>query len=560
MAEEPLGVDHIVLVCDDQSTANQYNKTIPNKIKTTLTSAPEGLGSISGSITKGTAVVYVPGTISSLSDVGTASETYTWRTLEVLKLVVSNNLPVKFFVVTPHILETETPTALAHGPLIGLNRVLASEHPEHFGGLIDTELTKFPLTEMRYVQGADIIRIRDGVARTALLRSLPRSALLPSTRKNQLLPKPDGTYLITGGLGALGLAVAGFLVEQGARRIVLNSRRGLPPRSTWDTADASLAPVVAAIRALEAQGATVYILSLDISVAGAADTLRARLDALSLPPVRGIVHAAGVLDNELALETTQATFKKVLAPKVVGSLVLHEVFPPQTVDFFVLFSSCGQLVGFTGQSSYGAGNSFLDSLATYRRAHGDKGAVVFQWTSWRGMGMGASTDFINAELESKGITDVTHDEAFAAWVHLAKYDIDYGVILRSLALDEGEPLPSAILGDIVMRRTNEKSSSFSDDGKANGGAGGLPKAGPELNGYLDEKIRTCIGTVLGLPTEEVDSRAALSNLGVDSIMTVSLRRQLQQALKVKVPPTLTWSHPTASHLVGWFAEKLGETA
>ncbi|KAH6644195.1 6-methylsalicylic acid synthase [Boeremia exigua] len=560
LAEEPLVVDHIVLVCDDQSTADQYTKSIPSRVKTTLLSAPQDLSSISSSISKGTAVVYVPGTISSLSDVETASETYTWRTLEVLKFVVNNSLPVKLFVVTPHILETETPTALAHGPLIGLSRVLASEHPEHFGGLIDTELTVFPLTEMRYVQGADIIRIRDGVPRTALLRSLPRSALLPSTRKNQLLPKPDGTYLITGGLGALGLAVAGFLVEQGARRIVLNSRRGLPPRSTWDTADASLAPVVAAIRALEAQGATVYILSLDISVAGAADALRARLEDLSLPPVRGIVHAAGVLENELALDTTQAAFKKVLAPKVVGGMVLHEVFPPQSVDFFVLFSSCGQLVGFTGQSSYGAGNSFLDSLATYRRAHGDKGAVAFQWTSWRGMGMGASTDFINAELESKGITDVTRDEAFAAWVHLAKYDIDHGVVLRSLALDEGEPLPSAILGDIVMRRTSEKSSSFNDDGKANGGAGGLPKAGPELNAYLDEKIRTCIGTVLGLPTEEVDSRAALSDLGVDSVMTVSLRRQLQQTLKVKVPPTLTWSHPTASHLVSWFAEKLGDTA
>ncbi|KAF2999438.1 t1pks [Curvularia kusanoi] len=560
LSEEPLSIDHIVLVYDDRSTVDQYIKAMPSKIKTTLVAATEDLASISSSITKATAVVYVPGTISALQDVATASEAYTWRTLEVLKFVVNNKLPVKFFVVTPHILETKTPTALAHGPLVGLSRVLASEHPEHFGGLIDTELTDFPLTEMRYVQGADIIRIRDGVARTALLRSLPRSALLPSTRKNQLLPKPDGTYLITGGFGALGLAVAEFLVEQGARRIVLNSRRGLPPRNTWDNIEAPLEPVVAAIRALEAQGATIYILPLDISVAGAADALRARLDVLSLPPVRGIVHAAGVLENELALDTTQAAFKKVLAPKVIGGMVLHEVFPPQSVDFFVLFSSCGQLVGFTGQSSYGAGNSFLDSLATYRRAHGDKGAVAFQWTSWRGMGMGGSTDFINAELESKGITDVTRDEAFAAWLHLAKYDIDHGVILRSLALDEGEPLPSAILGDIVMRRIKEKSSSPNDDYGLKGNTGGLPKTGPELNAYLDGKIRACIGTVLGLPTEEVDPRAALSDLGVDSVMTVSLRRQLQQALKIKVPPTLTWSHPTASHLVGWFAEKLGETA
>ncbi|KAH8698122.1 6-methylsalicylic acid synthase MsaS [Phaeosphaeriaceae sp. PMI808] len=559
LAEEPIGIDHVVLVYDDRSMADQYTSTISHKMKTTMVPAGDDLSSVSSSFAKGTAVVYLPGRVSSLSDVGTASEAYTWRTLEVLKFVVTNSFPIKFFVVTPHTLEAEAPTALAHAPLVGLSRVLASEHSEHFGGLIDTENTTFPLTEMRYVQGADIIRIRDGVARTALLRSLPRSALLPSAQKSQLLPKPDGTYLITGGFGALGLAVAGFLVEQGARRIVLNSRRGLPSRSAWDTIDASLAPVVTAIRALEAQGATVYVLPLDISVVGAADSLRAHLDALSLPPVRGIVHAAGVLENELAIDTTEAAFNKVLAPKVTGGLVLHEAFPPQSVDFFVLFSSCGQLVGFTGQSSYGAGNSFLDSLATHRRAHGDKGAVAFQWTSWRSMGMGASTDFINAELESKGITDVTRDEAFAAWMHLAKYDIDHGVVLRSLALDEGEPLPSAILSDIVMRRTNEKSSS-NDGGTIVSGAGGLPKEGPELNVYLDEKIRECVGSVLGMPTEEVDSRAALSDLGVDSVMTVTLRRQMQQALKIKVPPTLTWSHPTVSHLVGWFAGKIGETA
>lgn len=560
LAEEPIDINHVVLVCDDQAMADQYRKTIPHTIKTSIVFAVEDLSSISTPLSKGTAVVYLPGLVSSIPDVRSASEAYTWLTLEILKFVVANSLPVRFFVVTAQILETQTPTALAHAPLIGLSRVLASEHPEHFGGLIDTELPILPLTEMRYVQGADIIRIRDGVARTALLRSLPRSALHTQTHASQLLPKPNGTYLITGGFGALGLAVAGFLVQQGARRIILNSRRGLPPRSAWDTVDATLAPVVSAIRELEAQGASIHVLALDISVADAADTLRTHLDALNLPPIRGIVHAAGVLENELALDTTQAAFSKVLAPKVTGGLVLHEVFPPQSVDFFVLFSSCGQLVGFTGQSSYGAGNSFLDSLATYRRAHGDKGAVAFQWTSWRGMGMGASTDFINAELESKGITDVTRDEAFAAWMHVAKYDVDHGVVLRSLALDEGEPLPSAILGDIVMRRSNERSSSSSGDGAATGKAGGLPKAGPELNAYLDEKIRGCIGSVLGMLTEEVDSKAALSDLGVDSVMTVTLRRQMQQALKIKVPPTLTWSHPTAGHLVKWFAEKLGEAA
>ena len=555
MSEEPAPIDKIVLVSANSTLAKTYGATLPKKVERTIVSSAAGLDKSSLPLGKNTAIVYLPGDVDTLEEVPAAAEEYSWQTLDLIKYVVNNNLGAKLWVVTNGTLESEEPSALAQAPLVGLCRVLSSEHSENFGGLIDVEIPMFPLREIRYVQGADIIRVRDGVARTARFRSLPRDKLLPTAQQaNSLMPKPDGSYLITGGFGALGLAVAGFLVEKGARRIILNSRRGLPPRRTWDSISEDLKPVVEKIRELEAQGASVHVLPLDISVTGGATALQDALDNLNLPAVRGVVHAAGVLDNQLALETTRDAFARVLNPKITGGLNLHEVFPPKSVDFFVLFSSCGQLVGFTGQSSYGTGNSFLDSLASHRRAQGDQ-SVAFQWTSWRGMGMGASTDFINAELESKGISDVTHDEAFSAWQHLAKYDIDHGVVLRSLAFDEGEPLPSAILGDIAIRR---EGSAPSADAAAGGAAEAMPKSGPELKTYLDGKIRGCVAQVLQMDAEEVDSKAALSDLGVDSVMTVTLRRQLQSTLKVKVPPTLTWSHPTVSHLVTWFAEKVGE--
>ena len=141
----------------------------------------------------------------------------------------------------------------------------------------------------------------------------------------------------------------------------------------------------------------------------------------------------------------------VPSPKIAGALALHSLFPPGSLDSFVPFSSYGQLFGFSGQSSYANSNAFLDTLATHRRSLGDN-AVAFQWTSWRGLGMAASTDFINAELESKGITDVTRDEAFCAWEHNAKFDMDHAVVLRSLAFDENEPLRVPILNDIAVRR------------------------------------------------------------------------------------------------------------
>ncbi|PYH83264.1 6-methylsalicylic acid synthase [Aspergillus uvarum CBS 121591] len=567
-AEEPLPINQLLLVSEDVALREAYAATIPSPIQVTQLAHSTDLiiNRADSLLTKETVIVYIPSQVSSLQDVPKSAEAFTWQLLELVKFVVNNALPLKIFVVTSNTGEGETATALAHAPLVGLSRVIASEHPDQFGGLIDTEVPTFPLTTMRYIQGADIIRIRDGVARTMRLRSLPRHRLIQQQdqqpQQPQLLPRPDGTYLITGGLGALGLEVADFLVTQGARRVILISRRGLPARRLWSKMEPSspLAPTIAKILDLEARGATIHVLALDISLPTAADSLTTALDTLSLPPVRGVVHAAGVLDNELVLDTTQDAFARVLAPKITGGLMLNEVFPPQSVDFFLLFSSCGQLVGFTGQSSYGAGNSFLDTLASHRQAQGDRGARAFQWTAWRGLGMGASTDFINAELASKGITDVTADDAFAAWRHAARYEgVDHAVVLRALPLDADEPLPSPALADIIVRRSADPASSSSASSTSSSEKQSIPTSGPELKTYLDKAIRGCVAAVLHLPAaDEVDSKAALADLGVDSVMTVTLRQKLQQALRVKVPPTLTWSHPTVGHLVGWFAEKVGK--
>ena len=556
-AEKPLKLDQFVFISKDDDTVSHYARNFPKNIPLTQLMSAEDLRDRSRSLhfTKETAVVFIAEEVESIDDVAERSEHFASQLLVITKFVIKNSIPSKVYVVTRRVWQAGTPTALAQAPLHGLSRVVASEHPDNFGCLIDVEDSQFLITALKYIHSADIIRIEDGVPRTGRLRSLPRESLLSADQAtNNLLPRPDGTYIISGGLGALGLAVAEFLVKKGARRIVLISRRSLPPRREWDRVSQEWKIVISRITALESHGATIHVLPLDITSADASQKLLEALGDLPFPPVRGVVHAAGVLENELVLDTTEAAFSKVLAPKVKGGLALREAFPPNSLDFFILFSSCGQLFGFPGQSSYGSGNAFLDTLAQYRRQRGDN-AVSFQWTSWRGMGMGASTEFINAELESKGITDVTRDEAFRAWLHLARYDIDHGVVLRSLAFDEDEPLPVPILSDIAVRR-NETAHEGGSQSLGSTGDSSVPTSGPELKAYLDGKIRACVAEVLQLDQEDVDSKAALSDLGVDSVMTVTLRRQLQRALKVNVPPTLTWSHPTASHLVNWFADKL----
>lgn len=553
--EKPIRLARVVLVSSHGPTLEGHAANLSNRVKSVikLGKAQElSREELSANLkSKETVIVYAPGQAESLDNVPQAAEHFISELLDIVKFVAQFSLPTKVFVLTDKIFSGEHPTALAQAPLQGLCRVIASEHPELWGAMIDTEDSSFPFQAIKYVQDQDVIRISDGVPRVGRLRPLPREKLYDTTSQKTLLPRPEGTYLITGGMGALGLEVAEFLVEKGARRLILISRRALPPRHEWHNITGQLEPAIKKIKCMENLGATVYVVSIDIGASNASSQISTALDALSLPPILGVVHAAGVLEDQLVLSTTSDSFARVLSPKITGALALHKLFPPKTLDFLIFFSSCGQLFGFPGQSSYASGNAFLDTLATHRRAQGDN-AIAIQWTSWRGMGMAASTDFIDAELESKGITDVTRDEAFRAWEHLARYDVDHGVVLRSRAFAEGEVLPVPILNDIVVRRANTAATTATTVAAGEG----MPTSGPELKAYLNTKICECVASVLLLGgPEEVDSRAALTDLGVDSVMTVTLRRVLQSKLGIKVPPTLTWSHPTVGHLVGWYVEK-----
>ncbi|KAF2135653.1 uncharacterized protein K452DRAFT_293051 [Aplosporella prunicola CBS 121167] len=563
-SHKPMPCESVVLVSDDAAILDKYARQLAPHSKR-IVQLPDAAALQAVHVAPNTAVIYCPGPAASLADVPTKAEAFIAELLALTKHLVSssgaNNH--KLFAITTAVADAQTPTALAHAPLHGLARIIASEHPDQWGALIDAEPdAPFPVLALKYVRDQDVVRVQDGLPRVARLQPLPRDRLQSTTT---LLPRPDGTYLITGGLGALGLEVAAWLVDKGARRVLLASRRGLPPRNEWHRlpADDARRQAVQRIASLEQAGATVHAVALDVGAEGAADAIVAALQRLDLPPVRGVVHAAGTLEDQLILETTGDSFSRVLAPKVAGALALHAAFPPATLDWLVLFSSCGQLFGFPGQGSYASGNAFLDALATARRAQGDR-AVAVQWTSWRGLGMAASTDFINAELESKGITDMTVDEAFRAWEHLGRYDVDHGVVLRSRALDADEALPAPILADIAVRRMGSAGGDGAEGGGETGGSGSgsgsgseMPAGEAERKAWVEAKIRAILAEVLMLSgADEVDGRAAIADLGVDSVMTVTLRRKLQGALKVKVPPTLTWSHPTARHLAAWFSERI----
>ncbi|KAI9703036.1 MAG: Type I Iterative PKS [Bogoriella megaspora] len=564
LVEKPLAPKQAVLLSSDEGLLERYGNEMDQHFSKVLKitnvkelKQPEVLAGLGQ---KDTIVVYCPGRIHSLEDIASSAQKFIWEVATTVKFLVQKSFQTKLFVITDRVFAAESASALAQGPLYGLSRVIASEHSDIWGGLIDNESHHFPITTIKYVQEQDVVRVMDGVIRVARLRPFSTNQRLPSTSNMTLLPKPEGTYIITGGLGALGLEMCDFLIEKGARRIVIISRRDLPPRRQWGNVSEKLAPLLNRLQAMEKQGASIHLVPLDIGAENAHEQLLISLDELSLPPVLGVIHAGGVLEDSLLVDTTADSFARVLSPKISGAIALHRAFPSASLDFFVLFSSIGQLIGTSGQSSYASGNAFLDTMAAHRRSQGDN-AIAFQWTAWRGLGMANKADFLTLELQSRGLTDITRDEAFRAWEYLSRYNVDHAVVARSLAIEEDEPVPFALVEDIISRRPRSRNDAAArnDGGTSKGDSGVRPTKYSELKPWLDLKVRECIAEVLKIADiDEIDSRVALADVGVDSVMTIGLRQKMQQTLKVKVPQTLTWNYPTVSAMVEWFLKQFEE--
>lgn len=565
LSEKPTSLSSIVLVSEDAAILEQYAGQIQGKYAEVIQTAssedfnsPEVLLAISK---QGSAVLYLPGKVKDLDDVPEATHRFVWEAVSIIKLLAASSAAAKVYIITDEVHKGQSPTSLAHGALYGLARITAEEHPDNWGALIDNEGGSFPTLALKYVRGEQVIRMDDGVPRVGRLRPLSKEQRHSKDSTKTLLPKPEGTYIVTGGLGDLGREVLEFLVEKKARRIVVISRSGLPPRKEWDSEHLSehTRLAIAKVRKLEQAGAWIHAMALDISASDARERLLAELDRLSLPPVLGVIHAAGIMENSFIQNATAESFANVFGPKISGSLTLHKAFPPGTIDFFVLFSSTGQLVGTAGQSSYGSANSFLDALATYRRVQGDN-AVAFQWTAWRGLGLATITDSstLDRELVSKGITDITIDEGFRAWEHVSKYDVDHGVVTRIRTYDQGEKVPLTLIEEVAPRRFTSVGNVTEEQPQSRKATASRPTSGPELKEWLNLRIRECLAAVMKGDVDDIDPRAPVADLGVDSVMTVVLSQELQAAMGIKVPVTLTWNHPTVLHMVDWFYNKLTE--
>jgi acyl transferase domain-containing protein/acyl carrier protein len=362
--------------------------------------------------------------------------------------------------------------------------------------------------------------------------------------------RPDGWYLITGGLGGLGLAVAGWLVERGARRVALVGRR--PPG----------ADALTAIEQLKHGGAELQVIQADVSDAADVERVLSAINTATAP-LRGVVHAAGVLDDGALAHQSWDRFVPVLAPKATAGWLLDRLTRTLPLDFFALFSSASALLGSPGQANYAAANAFLDGLAHQRRAAGLP-ALAVGWGAWTDVGMAAALDERDRRrITERGIGTITPEVGVAAFgaaltdgvTQVAIVPIDWPV-LRANWPGTVPPLLSELADEATSPRATAASAAEEAFGDA------LAKAAPERrHEILVTLLQAQVAKVLGLDaTSTIDSQQGFTELGMDSLMAVELSNRLAVLTDLALPSTLAFEQPTlddlAAHLQILLADRI----
>jgi len=360
--------------------------------------------------------------------------------------------------------------------------------------------------------------------------------------------RPDATYLITGGLSGLGLLVAQWLVEHGARHLVLMGRR------------APSAEAQRVISELEQQDAQVFALQGDVSKAEDVTRILAEINQ-SMPVLRGVIHSAGVLDDGVLLQQTWERFTNVMAPKVYGAWHLHAMTKHMPLDFFVMFSSVSALLGSPAQTNHSAANSFLDALAHQRRALGLP-AMSINWGAWSEIGAAARHN-VGERAVVRGIHTFTPQHGLQVLAMLFEHPVTQVGVM---------PVDWATFGSMFAgQRMPPYFSTLAQPAKPHAAQPQVPSAISNLLQQLQgasatqrqklllHYVETQAMKVLSMePSQTIHEKQPLTELGLDSLMAVELRNLLGVGLNLPraLPATLVFDYPTTSAMAGYLAKEL----
>ncbi|MFF1609962.1 beta-ketoacyl synthase N-terminal-like domain-containing protein [Amycolatopsis sp. NPDC058278] len=395
--------------------------------------------------------------------------------------------------------------------LRGLVRVLAFEHPELRVSQVDGGADRLR-DEIRADGPDDEIAWRGGVRYT---RRLVRPTLGDPARE----PVRDGAYIVTGGLGGLGLAAAKWLAARGATRLVLNSRHAADPGLDID----------------------VRVVPGDIAAPGTAETLVAAAVEGGVP-LRGVLHAAGVLADGAAISLDGDALEAVWRPKALGAWRLHEATAGHDLDWWLVYSSAAALFGSPGQAAYATANAWADALVAWRRARGLPAATI-GWGAWGEVGAAAGS--ANPVLEPLGT-----EEALSALDFVLARDLPATGVARVDPATVLELFPR--LGErpfFALFGPRAESSTWDGMEALRGGA---PEA---ARAAIADHLAGLVADLLGVP--EIDRTVPLTRLGLDSLSAMRARGAVERDFGLPLPIPLLLRGASLAELAGNLAEQAG---
>ena len=428
--------------------------------------------------------------------------------------------------------------------LWGLGRVAGQvEHKNTWGGLVDLDYSSATnidlLTqEILLRTNEDQIVLRDGA------RFVPRLSEVQETSVQHMpIFRKDVSYMVTGGLGALGLVTAQWLVEQGARHLVLLGRTPLPERSVWNSLSKGHHEYerVNFIMLLERQGCQITTAAIDISNYSELENFVSHYEnQQAKPPIYSIYHTAGVAVPELIINLAEENFAKVLPAKIQGALNLHHLFKSRQLDAFVMYSSLAAVVTSSGQASYSAANAFLDAFAHWRRSQG-LAALSINWGPWMEAGLAAELNLVDF-FASRGFFAMTNQQGLEKLGALILSQIPQAIVVAAnwvTAVKVGYPegIAPCQLEEVLdeeLKNNSTDENEVDEQGQSFLCEYIAIESDDKKKIFIAQSLIHELARVLRVSGEGISANYSFSANGLDSMLALDLRSRLESGLVVSI--------------------------